>query len=175
MDCSPPGSLVHGILQARILEWLPFPSPGSSQAREQTSVSGIAGRFFITWVTGEAQVYRYAIPTMFWKDYEYLWAYFSEHHITAKISLCRFVLHTLTYYSTILCSISFLQKCLSLSKMLSVFSKYQSCSQLSKSIFLWIRFSMKEELRLERGTKSWVFVEALTWGRSYPPNAEHHF
>ena len=28
MDCSPPGSSVHGILQTRILEWLPFPSPG---------------------------------------------------------------------------------------------------------------------------------------------------
>ena len=28
MDCSPPGSSLHGILQARILEWLPFPSPG---------------------------------------------------------------------------------------------------------------------------------------------------
>ena len=27
MDCSPPGSSVHGILQARILEWLSFPSP----------------------------------------------------------------------------------------------------------------------------------------------------
>ena len=28
MDCSPPGSSVHGVLQARVLEWLPFPSPG---------------------------------------------------------------------------------------------------------------------------------------------------
>ena len=28
MDCSPPGSSVHGILQARILEWIAFPSPG---------------------------------------------------------------------------------------------------------------------------------------------------
>ena len=28
VDCSPPGSSIHGILQARILEWLPFPSPG---------------------------------------------------------------------------------------------------------------------------------------------------
>ena len=28
MDCSPPGSSVHGILQARILEWLPLPTPG---------------------------------------------------------------------------------------------------------------------------------------------------
>ena len=29
MDCSPPGSSVHGILQAGILDWLPFPSPGN--------------------------------------------------------------------------------------------------------------------------------------------------
>ena len=29
VDCSPPGSSVHGILQARILEWLPFPPPES--------------------------------------------------------------------------------------------------------------------------------------------------
>ena len=28
MDCSPPGSSVHGVLQARILEWVAFPSPG---------------------------------------------------------------------------------------------------------------------------------------------------
>ena len=28
MDCSPPGSSIHGISQARVLEWLPFPSPG---------------------------------------------------------------------------------------------------------------------------------------------------
>ena len=28
MDCSPPGSSVHGILQARILEWVAIPSPG---------------------------------------------------------------------------------------------------------------------------------------------------
>ena len=30
MDCSPPGSSVHGILQARILEWVAFPTPGES-------------------------------------------------------------------------------------------------------------------------------------------------
>ena len=44
MDCSLPGSSVHGILQARILEWgaVPF-SRGSSQPRDRTLVSGIAG------------------------------------------------------------------------------------------------------------------------------------
>ena len=35
MDCSPPGSCVHGILQARILEWVAMPSSrGSSQPRD---------------------------------------------------------------------------------------------------------------------------------------------
>ena len=47
MDCSPPGSSVHGILQARILEWVAIPfSKESSQPRDQTPVSFIAGRFF---------------------------------------------------------------------------------------------------------------------------------
>ena len=47
MDCSPPGSSVHGILQARILEWVAVPfSRGSSGPRDQTWVSKIAGRFF---------------------------------------------------------------------------------------------------------------------------------
>ena len=40
MDCSPPGSSVHGILQARILEWVAMPSSGgSSRPRNRTSVS----------------------------------------------------------------------------------------------------------------------------------------
>ena len=47
IDCSPPGSSVHGILQARILEWVAMPSSGgSSQPRDQLQVSRIAGRFF---------------------------------------------------------------------------------------------------------------------------------
>ena len=40
MDCSPPGSSVHGILQARILEWVTMPSSrGSFQSRDRTPVS----------------------------------------------------------------------------------------------------------------------------------------
>ena len=47
MDCSLPGSSVHGFLQARILERVAFPfSRGSSQLGDQTQVSGIAGGFF---------------------------------------------------------------------------------------------------------------------------------
>ena len=44
-DCSPPGSSVHGILQAKILEWVAIShSRGSSQPRNQSGVSCIAGR-----------------------------------------------------------------------------------------------------------------------------------
>ena len=47
MDCSPLGSSVHGILQTRILEWVAILfSRGSSQPRDQTQGSCIAGRFF---------------------------------------------------------------------------------------------------------------------------------
>jgi len=47
MLCCPPGSSVHGILQARIPEWVSIPFfRGSSQPRGQTRVLYIAGRFF---------------------------------------------------------------------------------------------------------------------------------
>ena len=47
IDCSLPGSSVHGILQARILEWVAISfSRGSSRPRNQTLVSYLAGRFF---------------------------------------------------------------------------------------------------------------------------------
>ena len=55
VDCSPPGSSVHGILQARILEWVTtLSSRGSSQPRDWTQVSGITGRFFSIWATSVA-------------------------------------------------------------------------------------------------------------------------
>ena len=57
MDYSSPDSSVHGILKARILEWVAFPfSRGSSHPRDQTQVSRIAGGFFTIWVTREAQM-----------------------------------------------------------------------------------------------------------------------
>ena len=59
MNCSSPGSSVHGTLQARILEWVAVPfSMASSQTRDQTQVSPIAGRFFTSWATREAQYTR---------------------------------------------------------------------------------------------------------------------
>ena len=54
MDCSPPGSPVSGILQARTLEWVAFPfSRGSSWCRDRTLVSHTAGGFFTIWAARE--------------------------------------------------------------------------------------------------------------------------
>ena len=48
--CDPMDYTVHGILQARTLEWVAFPfSKGSSQPRDQTQVSHIVGGFFTSW------------------------------------------------------------------------------------------------------------------------------
>ena len=61
-DCSPPGSSVHGISQARILEWVAMPSSkGSSWPRDQTRVPCIVGRFLIVWATRETpqKVWRF--------------------------------------------------------------------------------------------------------------------
>ena len=53
MDCNPTGSSVHGILLARILEWVVISfSRGSSRPRDQTRVScvsSVTGRFFTRW------------------------------------------------------------------------------------------------------------------------------
>ena len=55
MDCSLRGSSLHGILQARVLEWVAISfSRGSSQLRDQTQVSCIPGRRFNLWATREA-------------------------------------------------------------------------------------------------------------------------
>ena len=59
MDCSPPGSSVHGILQARILEWVAiFSSRGSSWARDQTRVSSVS------WL-----VRQFLYPCVSWKAF----------------------------------------------------------------------------------------------------------
>ena len=54
----PTGCSVHGILQARILEWAAMPSSrGSSLPRDQTQVSHVVGGFFTIWATREAHEY----------------------------------------------------------------------------------------------------------------------
>ena len=99
MDCHPPKSSVNGILQARILAWVAIPfSRGSSQPRDQTWVSCVAGRFFIIWTAREAQSKfsgdefplllfirgscNFAFNSegqFFWAKYSWLVVYFFQH------------------------------------------------------------------------------------------------
>ena len=61
MDCSPPGSSVHGIFQARILEWVATPfSRGSSRPGLEPESPALAGRFFTSELPGKP---RYHIAT----------------------------------------------------------------------------------------------------------------
>ena len=64
MDCSLPGSSVRGIIQARILEWVAISfSRGSSQPRNRTWVSCIAGRFFTDWATLAPEIKQTFVST----------------------------------------------------------------------------------------------------------------
>ena len=62
MDCSLPGSSVHPISQARILEWVSVSSSReSSCSRNQTWVSCIAGSFFITEPSGKPKLFKHLV------------------------------------------------------------------------------------------------------------------
>ena len=72
MDCSPPVSSVHRILQARLLEWVTISfSRGSFQPRNRTWVSRIAGRFFTVWATKDqifkVECFRRALMWILWR------------------------------------------------------------------------------------------------------------
>ena len=62
------GYTIHGILQARIQEWVAFPfSRGSSQPKDQTQVSLTTGSFFTIWATREAEfAYRDLLNWVNW-------------------------------------------------------------------------------------------------------------
>ena len=72
MDSSSSGSIVHGILQARMLEWVVMPSSRlSSQPRGQTQVSCIAGSFFTIWATRDVP-YVYNMHPNIYTPYIYI-------------------------------------------------------------------------------------------------------
>ena len=78
-DCSWPGSSVHGILQAEVLEWVAIPfSRGSSHPRGQTQVSCIVGRFFTFWTTKEALFVIYRALLKFFQYYKFYGLFFNN-------------------------------------------------------------------------------------------------
>ena len=74
MDCSPPGSSVHGILQQRTPEWVAIPfSRVSSRPRDWVWVSHIAGRFFVVWAI---RTTLWVVDYFFLSDAHYSWKCF---------------------------------------------------------------------------------------------------
>ena len=72
--CDPMNCVVHGIFQARILEWVTFPfSRGSSQRRDLTQVSHTAGGFFTSWATREDFSYKrlWEIPFLVFQSLQF--------------------------------------------------------------------------------------------------------
>ena len=67
MDCTPPGSSIHAIFQARMMGWVAISfSRGSCQPRDWTQVSCTAGRFFTNWTTRKAQKHFFEPVFFFW-------------------------------------------------------------------------------------------------------------
>ena len=88
VDYSPPGSSVHGILQARILEWIAIPfSRGSFCPKGRTQVSCIADRFFIFWATMEAPTYTVEFCFIFVAraSIDLIYYYYSEYSIYSAL------------------------------------------------------------------------------------------
>ena len=89
----PPHGSAHGILQARILAWVAFPfsSRGSSQPRDQTQVSHIAGRFFTSWAPRAAGQGTF-FQLRHFKQPLNIWVSSSPHpSVSTKAAGCRSV------------------------------------------------------------------------------------
>ena len=88
MDCSLPGSSVHGIIQARILEWIAVPSSsGSSPPRDQTCTSCIAGTFFTPEPPGKPLEHSMSLYSLrhFCQIYPYVFHFLNVMKMILKI------------------------------------------------------------------------------------------
>ena len=95
MDYSPSGFSVHGILQASILEWVAISiSRGSSQSRDWTQVSWIAGRHFnplspqgspITWHKNCLSLNSRGLLQWLWTTYFHITSFIPSHSLLVKI------------------------------------------------------------------------------------------
>ena len=85
IDCSVPGSSLHGIFQAIVLEWIVISfSRGSSQPRAQSRVSRIVGRRFTIWATREVLRY-WCNPQQRWLAFRKKYSSLYASHSTLKM------------------------------------------------------------------------------------------
>ena len=124
MDCNLPGFSVHGIFQARVLEWVTISfCRGSSWPKDQTQVSCIAGRRFTLWATREAQdpLYSDLFPL---SALSYI-----------NIGICSFVLILLLVLTQCITLRLFLSSAVTMSNMSSV-SNMLTMGSITKAIWM---------------------------------------
>ena len=91
MDCSPPGSSVHGESPGKNMEWVATPSSrGSCQPRERTQVSCIAGRFFTSETPGKLKNTGAGSLSL-------LQGIFPAQELNEVLQHCRRILYQLSY------------------------------------------------------------------------------
>ena len=128
MDCSPLGSSVHGIFQARILEWVSIPfSRESSRPRDQTWVSCIAGRSLTIWVH-QGNPFMVGIKTNFYGVLLCSLSSFSNQILQKRQNLPSYIFN---YYS---------EKAFQFPKLIS--SQLKQIFHLSPLFFIVLSFQM---------------------------------
>ena len=101
MDCSPPGSSVHGVLQARILEWVAMPFfKGSFWPRDGTMFllsPALAGRFLTISTTWEALILNITYQLPFFKKKNYCFSFHYNFFQIKMYTMCYLTCNICTY------------------------------------------------------------------------------
>ena len=106
MDCSLPGSSVHGISQVRIVQWVAISSSrGSSQPRDQICTSCIGSWIYYQWTTWEA--HWYYIYAFFPGPWIWIYAIYQALIFSCKVNISTLILQV-RWFSIILCHLSLL-------------------------------------------------------------------
>ena len=139
--CDPMDSTDHGILQARILEWVAFPfSRGSSRPRDGTQVSHIAGGFFTNWAIRESPkwIHFFTIdePTLTQRSHTKSIVYITVHYVMLHILW----VWTRAYVSIIISSVA--QSCSTLCDLMdcstSGFPVHHQLPELAQTHVHWV-------------------------------------
>ena len=157
--CNPMYYTFHRILQARILEWVTVPlSRESSQPRDWTLVSRIAGGFFANWTIGEPDIATNKCHLCF-QDLVYLFN-LSTHNLLPQVSM---VLYCLGVFTSSICHFSLLSSITLHAQLL--YSELSPSSWLNKNPVLpkytWI--TAHSVIGLNIFTKAFISVSEVNW------------
>ena len=141
MDCSPPGSSVHGAFQARILEWVAtshprdLPDPGIEPV--SLSSPSLAGGFFTTVAPGKPHVYPYMYVVCISITGIFLYTLHLEWD--SKLWTCHGACHSQLFYASLLSHLLYwpqLCKHLSLRLLVKPITEIPFSSKLDESVCL---------------------------------------